>query len=80
MFGCEYPIHICVGQALAKPFRGQLYQALVSKHFLASAIMSRFGVCRWDRSLGGAVSEWLFLKSLIHSLSPHFVLTGEILD
>jgi len=31
-------IHLCICQALAEPFRGQLYQALVNKHFLVSAI------------------------------------------
>jgi hypothetical protein len=30
-------IHICIGQALAEPLRGQLYQAPVSKCLLASA-------------------------------------------
>jgi hypothetical protein len=49
-------ICICIGQALAEPLRGQLYQAPVSKHFLASAIVSGFGVCRWGGSLGGAIS------------------------
>jgi hypothetical protein len=33
-------IHICIGQALAEPLRGQLYGASVSKHFLASASVS----------------------------------------
>jgi hypothetical protein len=49
-----YP-RICIGQALAEHLRGQLYQPPVSKHFLASAIVSVF-VCRWDGSLGGAFS------------------------
>jgi len=35
-------IYIC--QALAEPLRRQLYQAPVSMHFLASAIVSGFGV------------------------------------
>jgi hypothetical protein len=52
----------------------------VSKLFLASAIMSRFGVCRWDGSLGGAVSGWPFLQSLLYSLFLHFLLTRGILD
>ena len=39
---------ICIGQALAQPLRGQLYQAPVSKYFLASTLVSGFGVCRWD--------------------------------
>jgi hypothetical protein len=53
-----------MGQSLAEPLRGQLYQAPVSKHFLTPAIVSGFGVCsRWDRSLGGAVSGWPFLSA-----------------
>jgi len=51
------------------------YPAPVSKHFLASAI-----VCRWNGSLGVAVSGWPFLQSLLHSLSQHFLLTCGILD
>jgi hypothetical protein len=38
----------CIGRDLAEPLRRQLYQAPVSKHFLASAIVSGFGVCMWD--------------------------------
>ena len=38
-------ICLCICQALAEPLRRQLYQAPVSKHFLASAIVSGFGVC-----------------------------------
>ena len=33
-------ICICICQALAEPLRGQLYQGSVSKHFLASAVVS----------------------------------------
>jgi hypothetical protein len=66
-------IHICIGQVLAEPLREQPYHAPVSKHFLASAIVSGFGVCRWDGSPGEAVSRWPFLKSLLHSLSLHFL-------
>jgi hypothetical protein len=46
--------------------REQPYQAPVSKHFLASAIVSGFGVCGWDGSLGGEISGWPFLQSLFH--------------
>jgi hypothetical protein len=60
---------ISIGQTLTDPLRKELYQASVSKSFLASAIVSGFGVCGWDGSLGGAVSWWLFLQSLFHSLS-----------
>jgi hypothetical protein len=65
-------IHICIGQDLAELLRRQLYQAPVSKHFLASAMVSGFGVCMWDGSPGGAVSGWPFLQSLLHSLSLYF--------
>ncbi|EDL21402.1 mCG141710 [Mus musculus] len=45
-------IRICIGQALAEPLRGQPYQAPANKNFLASAIVSGFGVCMWDGSPG----------------------------
>ena len=38
-------ICICIGQDPAEPLRRQLYQAPVSKHFLASTIVSVFVVC-----------------------------------
>jgi hypothetical protein len=50
-------IHICIGHTLAEPLRGQLYQALVSKCFLASAIVSGFGACRWDGFLKPRISK-----------------------
>ena len=65
-------IHLCICQALAEPLRRQLYQAPVSMHFLASTIVSGFGDCIWAGSPGGAVSEWPFLQSLLHTLSPYF--------
>ena len=40
-------IHICIGQDLEDPLRRQLYQAPVSKHFLASAIVFGVGVSMW---------------------------------
>jgi hypothetical protein len=57
-------IHLCI--CLADPLRRQLNQAPVSKHFLASTILSGFGDCIWDGFRGGAVSEWPFLLSLLH--------------
>jgi hypothetical protein len=47
------PVSICISisQVLGEPLRGQPYQTPVSKSFLASAIVSGFGVCRWDGSL-----------------------------
>ena len=59
---------------------GQLYWDPVSKHFMASAIVSGFGVSRSDGSLGVAVSGWPYLQFLLHSLPLHFLLTGGILD
>ncbi|KRY94163.1 hypothetical protein T11_12893 [Trichinella zimbabwensis] len=53
----------------------QLYQAAVCMYFLASAIVSGFDGCIWDGSPGGAVSGWLFLQSLFHSLSLYFLST-----
>ena len=61
-------IHLCICQALAKPLRRQLKQAPVSKHFLASTIVSGFGDCIWDGSPGGAVSGYL-----LHILSQYFL-------
>jgi hypothetical protein len=59
-------LHLCICQALAEPLRRQLYQAPVSKHLLASTIVSRFGNCIWDRSPGGAVSGWPFFSQGAH--------------
>jgi hypothetical protein len=66
-------IHLCVCQALVEPLRRQLYQAPVSRHFLESTIVSGFDDCIWDGSPGGIVFGWLFLQSLLHTLSQYFV-------
>jgi len=67
-------IHIWINKALAQPLTRQPYQAPVSKRFLASAIVSGLlnSVCRWYGCVGGAVSGWPSLQSLLHSLSLHF--------
>jgi hypothetical protein len=62
-------MHLCICQALVEPLRRQLYQTPVSKHLLASIIVSGFGDYIWDGSPGGAVSGWPFLQSLLHTLS-----------
>ena len=49
-------IHFCICQALVEPLRTQLYQALVSKHLLASTIVSGLGNCKWDGSLDRATT------------------------
>jgi hypothetical protein len=59
----------CIVLALPEPFRGQLYQALVIKCFLAPIIVSGFGVCRRDGSLGGVVSGRPFLQTLFHIIN-----------
>jgi len=46
----------CISKALADPLRRHPYQAPVSKHFLASAIVTGFGGCIWDGYPGWAVS------------------------
>jgi hypothetical protein len=61
-------IHICICQALAEPLRRQLYQVPVSKHFLASAIVSGFGDYIWDGSPSGALSGW---KKAIFNVNNH---------
>ena len=72
-------ICICIGQDLVEPQRRKLYQAPVSKHILASAIVSRFGVCMWDGSPVGTVSWWPFFQTLLHSLSLYFLYIGAVL-
>jgi hypothetical protein len=56
-------------KTLAEPLRRQLYQAPVSKHLLASTIVSGFGDCIWNGSPSGTVSGWSFLQSLLHTFS-----------
>jgi len=62
-------IRLCICQALAEPLRRQLYQAPVSKHFLASAIFSGFGDCIWDGSPRWG-SLWIAFPSVS---APHYV-------
>ena len=66
-------IHLCICQVLAETLRRQLYKAPASKHFLATTIVSGSGNCIWDGFPGGAVSGWLFLHSLIHTLSLYLL-------
>jgi hypothetical protein len=62
-------IHLCVYKALAGPLRRQPYQAPFSMHFLASTIVSRFGI--WDESPGGTVSGDSLSFSLCSTLYFH---------
>ena len=67
-------IHLCICQALAEPLKRQLDQAPVSKHFMAFTIVSAFGDYIWDGSPSGVVFQWSLLQSLLHTLSPYFLL------
>ena len=53
-------------------------QAPVSKHFLASAIVSGFGVCMWNRFPGGSVSGWPFFQSLLHTSFLYIRFRGSV--
>jgi hypothetical protein len=67
-------IHLYICQALAELLRRQQYQAPINMHFPASTIASGVGDSMWDGSPDGAVSGWLFLQSLLHTLSLYFLL------
>jgi hypothetical protein len=63
-------ICFCICQALTEPLKRQLYPGPVSKHFLASSIVSGFGVCIWDGSPGEQSLDGLpFLKLVSKVLS-----------
>jgi hypothetical protein len=64
-------LHFCICQTLVEPLRRQLYQDPVSKHLLASTIVSGFGDCIWDGSPGGTVTGWPFLQFLLQTLKAH---------
>ena len=49
-------------------------QAPVCKHFLASAMVLGFDLCRWDGCQSGAISGWPFLQSVLHLFVPGFPL------
>jgi hypothetical protein len=69
-------ICICLSQVLAEPLRVQSYQAPVCKHFLASTIVSEFGVCRWNGSYGGQSLD-VFSFSLCSIFVPAFPLDRD---
>jgi hypothetical protein len=50
-------IHMCISKAVAEPIKRELYQAPVSKHFLALAIGTEFCGCIWDEFLALAISR-----------------------
>ena len=66
-------LHFCICQVLAEPLRRQLYQAPVSKHLLASTVMSGCVDCIWDGSPCGTFSGWRFFQFLLHTLSLYLL-------
>ena len=62
-------IHLFICQKLADTLRRQLYQPPVSKNLLVSTIVPGIANCIWGRSLGGPLSVWPFLQSLLYTLS-----------
>ena len=87
-------ICICIGQELAEPLRRKLYQAPVSKHFLASAIVSGFGdymghdnsVLKFLRWAGGPIPQpgampirWIWFLQVLSSLCWVFWLMASLL-
>jgi hypothetical protein len=70
-------IHLCFCQALVEPLKQQLYQAPVSKHLLASTIVSGFGDDIWDgspvgQSLDGLSSSLCSTLCLCDSSHEYF--------
>ena len=66
-------ICICIGLYWQSLSGDSCYHDPVRKHFLASTIVSGFGVCMWNGSPGEAVCGWPFLQPLLHSLSQYFL-------
>jgi len=58
-------ISLCIFHDLEEPLRGQQYQAPVSMHLLASAILFRFGGCMYV----GCIPRWCRLRMAIQSIS-----------
>ena len=68
--GCKHPCLYLSGSGRDS----LLYQAPVSKHFLAFTVVLRFGVHISDGPIHRTVSGWPFLQSLLHTLSTYFLL------
>ena len=70
--GFEYPHLYLSGSGRAS--QGTAIPGSCQQALLTSALVFGIGVCRWDGSLGGAVSEWPFLQSLLYLFVPAFPL------
>jgi hypothetical protein len=67
-------MHFCICQALAEPLRRQLYQAPVSKHLLASTIVSGcLVVYGMDPHVGQSMDGHSFHWSLSVSITLTYV-------
>ena len=67
MDDCEHPLRYFPGTGRALQ---ETYQDPVSRLLFALVcLVSGFGGCLWGRSPSGAVSGWLFLQSLLRTLS-----------
>jgi hypothetical protein len=64
-------LHFCICQAQAEPLSRQLYVAPVSKHLLASTIVSVFGDYIWDGSSGGTVISFSFCSKICFCIYSH---------
>jgi hypothetical protein len=70
----DVSIHLFICQELAEPLRRKLYQAPVSKHLLASTILSGFGDCMgWILGWG---TLWMGFPSVS---APHFVSVSPLM-
>jgi hypothetical protein len=70
IWGLAASIRVCIGQALAEPFRRQSCQAPVSKHFLASAKSVRVWCLQMEWVPRWVVAVWPFLQSLLQFAFP----------
>jgi hypothetical protein len=71
MVGCEHQHMYLSGSSRAS--RETTISGFSSNFFLASEIVSGFGVYIWDGTPGGAVSGWPFLQYQFHTLSQYFL-------
>jgi hypothetical protein len=66
LFGCKHQ-HLYWSWS-GRASKGTTISGSCQQALLGISIVSGFGVCMWDGSPGGAVSGWLFLQSLLHSI------------
>ena len=72
MVGCEQPPLYLPGSGRAN--QDTAISASCQEALLGIPNIVWFGDYIWDGSPGGAVSGWPFFQSLLHTLSPYFLL------